>query len=78
MAYGPALETLIDLGRDLGRSEVRLRRIRSYVEGADLPMTARSVASETGIPVSVVAKDRHELWQRGQIGLERADPPAYR
>ncbi len=77
MAYRPKMQDLFELGRDLGESEVRLRRIRSYVEFTDEPLTASAVARLTGIPVDLVAPDLHELWQRGNISVQRENPTAY-
>ncbi|MEI2732996.1 MAG: hypothetical protein V9G08_13535 [Dermatophilaceae bacterium] len=77
MAHIPSLDSFFELGHDMGESEVRLRRIRSYVETADLPMTVEAVARVTGIPVAVVARDLVELWQRGNIGTAGGNPPAY-
>lgn len=62
----------------LGDSELRLRRIRSYVETADQPLTAEAVAKVTEIPIEIVETDLIELWQREQIGARGGNPPAYR
>lgn len=78
MALAPSLDRFFEQGRDLREKEIRLRRIRSYVETANLPMTAEAVAKVTEIPIEIVETDLIELWQRGQIGARGGNPPAYR
>lgn len=78
MAHIPSLDSFFELGHDMGQSEVRLRRIRSYVETADLPMTVEAVARVTGIPRGRRRTGpRPSSGREADIGTAGGNPPAY-